>query len=415
MKLLLLFLSLTFILNADIKTIEALYAEKKYEAVISEVKKSVKDYSNPQLHLLWAKSAEALGHYDEAMSAYERVEILDENNLEARVALAKIYKKTHRDALATEQVKALQNYQLSPQERSSLDAIRETSDLHSFKAYADVSFGYDSNIDIAPVELSINNPVKEIATGFTRVLGSVSYINEIEEKGGWYARGDLQVYNQSNMEDDAKLYDLFLGAISAGIGYTKNGLNLYVPIGYDTVHYLNKDLLSQIKIKPTLNYSISHDFIANFNLSYVQRTYTQTQDALRDDTAYGLGAGAYYLFGRNFVYLNAKYENFSKQNINTALFVDKSYLTTNMGINYNLTPHIVTRLDYRLRLASFGDIGSAGEKRSDTYNQVEVKISHYFAQNFEVFLEDRYIDNSSNISVLSYKKNIMLLGISANY
>ena len=416
MKTILLLTTLTVLVNASYEKAQDFYNAKNYKAAIKEVKASPSEYSNPKLHLLWAKSAEALGKYEEAMSAYERVEILDEENIEARVALAKIYTKTKRDALAKAQAVALENYQLSPQQRSSLDAIRETTDLHSFKAYADLSFGYDSNINIAPSELDAGNSSQEIASGFARFLGSLSYINEIESKGGWYARGDLQVYNQSNIASEAQLYNLFLGSLSGGLGFNDGKFNYYLPVGYDTVHYLDKNLLSQVKVKPSLNYTISHDFITNFNLSYVQRSYKDPVDAPRDDTAFGLGVGGYYLFGKNFVYLNAKYEKFSQDDSSiAALFVDKTYFTTNMGVNYNLTPYIVTRFDYRVRLASFEDNISSGEKRSDIYNQLELKVSHYFMKNYELFIKDRYINNSSNEDALTYQKNIILLGVSANY
>ncbi|HHD78608.1 MAG TPA: hypothetical protein ENK98_03050, partial [Epsilonproteobacteria bacterium] len=52
-----------------------------YQKAIAEIKSSKNQYSNPKLHLLWGKSAEKLGHLNEAMSAYERVQLLDENNL----------------------------------------------------------------------------------------------------------------------------------------------------------------------------------------------------------------------------------------------------------------------------------------------------------------------------------------------
>jgi len=414
MKSLLILSTLTVLANASYEKAQEFYDLKEYKKAIVEAKASTSEYSNPKLHLVWAKSAEQLGKDDEAMSAYERVEILDEENIQARVALAKIYEKTDRAALATEQAKTLQNYQLSPEQRSSLDAIHQTTDLHSFKAYADLSFGYDSNINIAPSELDSNDLRAEVASGFARFLGSVSYINEIESKGGWYARGDLQVYNQSNFATDAKRYDLFLGSISGGVGFTEGEYNFYLPVAYDTVHYLEKNLLSQIKLRPTLNYTVASNLITNFHLSYVKRSYKDSVDTPRDDIALGLGLGAYYLFEKNFIYLNTKYENFSKEDDSSvALFVDKSYLTTNIGVNYNLTPYLVTRLDYRFRLASFDD--DISDKRSDVYNQVELKVSHYFKDNYEVFIKDRYINNDSNIDLLSYQKNIILLGLSANY
>lgn len=406
------------LLNASYDKAQKYYETKEYAKAIAEAKASTDEYSNPKLHLLWAKSAEALGEDNQAMAAYERVEILDEQNVDARVALAKLYKRTSRDDLAKEEAQSLQNYQLTPQQRSSLDIINAKSDdLNSFKVFGDLSFGYDSNINVAPSELDINSSSQEISTGFARFLGSLSYINELESKSGWYVRADLNVYNQSNIKKEAQRYDLLFAGLSGGFGYSDSGLSIYVPFGYDYVHYLDKSLLSQLKVKPVLNYTMSSDFIVNFNLSYIQRRYSNTADIARNDSSYGIGTGLYYIFGKNFVYLNAKYDDFSKeQSSSTAKYIDKSYLTSNVGINYNLTSWLVTRADYRFRLGSYEDgIRTSSEKRSDSYNQVEVKFSHYFKKHYELFLKDRYVKNNSNLDTFTYKKNILLFGYSANY
>ena len=410
MKKILILSLLSLSLFAGVKQVQTYYDAKEYKEAITEAKASSDDFSNPHLHLLWAKSAEALGHENEAMSAYERVEMLDKNNIEARIALAKLYKRTGRDDLARTEAKSLQNYQLTPQQRNSLDSLRGIN-VHSFKAYASLAVGHDTNINIASEELT-GASGEALSTMFAQFSGSLSYINEIEDKGGWYARGDLQLYNQTNFDSNASLYDLFLGGLSVGAGYAGDGYNIYIPIGYDSINYLEKNLFTQIKLQPRINYILSNELIFSGDLNYVARSYT-TDDNLnnRDDNTYGLGMGAYYLLGKDFIYLKAKYENSSADiDVVGVEYVDKTALSMSLGANYNLVSWLVVKADYRFRLGSYDD-----NDRSDKFNQVGIKFSHYFAKMFEAYVSDTYAKNSSNISDKEYTKNIFMFGIALNY
>ena len=180
MKLIIILLTFSLSLFASLADTQTYYNAGEYEKAIGEAKSSVSEYANPNLHLFWAKSAEKLGRDDEAMSAYERVEILDENNIDARVALVKLYKRTGRDALALSASKELQNYQLTPEQRTTLQNLRGTS-THSINAFATLGIGYDTNINIAPDELgSVVGAADSIVTMFSRLSASLSYINEFE-------------------------------------------------------------------------------------------------------------------------------------------------------------------------------------------------------------------------------------------
>ncbi len=401
----------TISLFASIDQVQTYYDAKQYEDAITEAKASSDEYANPQLHLLWAKSAEALGRENEAMSAYERVEMLDEGNIDARVALVNLYNRTGRDDLAVSASKELQNYQLSPEQRASLDKLRGV-DLDSFKAFASLAIGHDTNVNVAPGVLD-NEPLSsdEIATLFARLSASASYTHDLEEKGGWYGRGDIVLYNQTNFDDNASMYDLFLGGAKAGAGFSGESYDIYVPLGYDIVNYLDRHLLNQLKIEPRVNYTISNDLIASADLSYVARSYAQEADKIMDDSAFGVGAGIYYLMGKDYYFAKAKYESISKVDSNSsAQYIDKTFMSINLGANYNIVSWLVLKADYKLRMATYDD-----NDRSDTFHQLEAKFSHYFLGNYEAYVSERYIANSSNIATAEYSKNILMFGVSANY
>ena len=267
MKIILLLTTLTVLANASYKKAQEFYENKEYIKAIKEAKSSTGEYSNPKLHLVWAKSEEALGHTKEAMLGFERVAILDEKDSEARLKLTTIYKKTHRDTLAQDMSKELQNYQLTPEQRASLELL-ENDDINSFKAKVTLSAGYDTNINVSASADALDDyntlaNEGEKGTLFARLNASLSYIHDLESKGGWYLRGDLKAYYQNNT--DAHYYDIFVGGAEVGVGYVGDGYTLYLPVAYDRVNYLDVDLLSQVGLKPSVNITLSKELVVNIN------------------------------------------------------------------------------------------------------------------------------------------------------
>ena len=422
MRVIILLTTLTILASANYEKAKEFYEKKEYQKAVDEAKASTTEYSNPKLHLIWAKSEEALGNMKQAMSAYERVVMLDENDTDSRVKLVQVYNNSNRKTLAKGMSSELKNYQLTPEQRSSLELLEKES-ISTFKAKATLSVGHDSNINVSADSEELNiyyNTLGlggEKATLFARVNGSASYINDFDTKGGWYTRGDMRIYYQSNF--DASLYNMFIGSVEAGIGYAGNGYTLYLPIGYDRVHYLDTDMLSQIKILPKANITLNDNIILNLNAKYTKKTYNDALYKRMNDKSYGVGAGLYYLFDKNFVYMNFMYENFSATETLNFAYIDKTTLTTSLGLNYNVADIFTTRVDYRYRKADYSDgiyyLRFFGPKRSDDYNQVELKVSHYFGEHYELFISDRYIKNFSNYIPAKYSKNIAMFGLSANY
>ena len=422
MKILLTIFILSSFLHASYEKAQEFYDKKEYKAALQEAKASTDAYSNPKLHLVWAKSAEKLGLSNEAMSAYERAMILDENDSTSRMALLKIYNETERTELATDLGIELQNYKLTPEQRSSL-AVLTKENSNSVKAKASISLGYDSNINVSADGGVLDDyyggvgSLGEVDTLFTRINADLSYVHELGTKGGWYIRGDAKLYYQNNF--DASFYNMFVGNLSSGVGYTGGNYTLYLPVDLSYVNYLDVSLLTQMSLQPRVNISLSEDFILNINAKYSIRDYGEGIYKRMSDSNYGAGAGMYYLFSKNYLYATALYEEFSSIEQEAAVYIDKSMLTFTTGVNYELPSGLIGKLDYRFRQGFYADssdlLHASIVRRTDSYNQVELKLSYFFAEHYELYVSDRYAQNSSNYIPAEYTKNIAMFGLSANY
>lgn len=107
--------------------------------------------SNKVLNLIMAKSAEKLKNIDEALAAYDRVLILDENDYEARMAIANIYYENGNPELMKEELNyMLTNLSLNSEQKAKIDNMLNSleqgkivSKPYSF-SFA-IGLGYDSN------------------------------------------------------------------------------------------------------------------------------------------------------------------------------------------------------------------------------------------------------------------------------
>jgi len=400
-------------LLAGVPEMQILYDQKKYEAVIDEAQKSTSEYGNIKLHLLWAKSAEALNKEEMAMSAYERVLILDPNDTEVRVHMANFYASSERDELADEMLESIENYQLTPEQRMSLETLKKDG-LQHFKGSASMALGYDSNINVSPDDLDLPRYGEGINTRFTQFRANLSYTHDLDEKGGWYLRSDANIFYQTNA--GASYYNLFAGSADIGLGYRNDLYDILLPISYGRVNYLDRDLLESVSVAPRINFTLSKSFIGNINARYTERSYLEEADKKRDDSITGIGLGLYWIFDKNFVYFSTNYDNYDAKYSESLHFTNKETTRVTMGINYNVEEWFIARLDYRYRYARYDDlIENSLNKRSDDYHQTELKVSKMIDDKLEASLLYRYIKNNSNYDLAEYNKDITMLGLQYNF
>jgi len=423
MRVILLVLITNIFLYANLIKQQDLYEKGLYEESIAEAKNSKDDVSSYKYHLYWAKSAEALGDLDEAMSAYERVLFLDEENVEAMVALVNIYRYTDREALELQMSEKLKGYPLTQSQKESLLRSKNRQ-IHSLKLSASLVLGQDTNINSSPGSdvmddyIGTTGSVGELSTLFARLRARLSYKNELGTKGGWYTKEEMRVYYQNNV--DESYYNIFIGTLEAGMGYKGSGYSLYIPVSYDYIYYLEHSLYNQYKINPKLNVPLSQNLLCSINISLSKRRYIDNNEAQRDDTTQGIGMALYYLFDGNYIYLNAKYETMDADDANPATFIDKSLLSATLGVNYNLSKKLTTNLNYRYKSTNYDDtIGTtlvpSSEKREDDSNQISAKLSYTLSKKSELFFSETYTKNSSNYAPSEYNKNVLMLGVSVNY
>ncbi len=397
LKSLLIVLILTVGLSADYIQAYQLHLNGEYEKAIKVLKKSKKEYSNPNLHLLWGHSAKELGNLNEAMSAYERVLMLDASNVQAKNALEEIYKETDRQAL------------LDP-----------TSSLTSLKAYLSFALGYDSNLNAIPDSdtlqdyLGDGTDMNSTASAFAQLAASLTYTDELGEKGGWYAKYVFKGFLQHNQE--STFYNLKTFSLEAGIGHNTQRYNLYIPLSYHRIHYLGEDLLAQYRFNPRLFVPIGKHNIFNLNVLYSKNKYIASENKVKNDTTIAVEVGNYFLFDKDFVSVHLRYEHHTDIASVDSKFIAAKFWTLKVGGKYTFTPTLTALLNYRFRYGQYDDaVGVTTTTRDDNFHQLDAKLLYEWSKRSNLFLLYTYNNNKSNYPLVDYDKNTLLFGIEYNY
>ncbi|MBN2823804.1 MAG: hypothetical protein JXQ76_00650 [Campylobacterales bacterium] len=418
MRNLLLFMSCSVLAMAGVKDAQRLYNQKNYTGAIAQAKKSTHEYANPKLHLVWARSAKALGQNLEAMSAYERVVMLDAKNIEAKKELARTYVALGKEKLAIQITQELKEENVEFEE---IKIVNEKEVGDNFKSKFSLAFGYDSNVNVHNESNDLDTffgstaHTNKISSTFLLGTANVDYLKEFENS--IYLRASLDGYYKiANKESD---YSIYLNTFKAGVGYYKSGqYNFYMPLSYSALHYLGEDLLRIQSLDPQIDYMIDENLIASINGKFEKREFRT--DRNRDDKSFALGGTLYYKVDKNYLFLDTEYQNYTSDSNNYQDFTDKTTYTFVLGGRYSFGDELEASATYKLRLSDFeDDIGTifvpSTQVREDTYHQINLKLTKTINKSMSVFVENEYALNDSNYIPADYSKNSLMIGINFSY
>jgi len=405
------------LLFGNVEHLQKLYNEKQYQTVLEEAKHAKKDYSKLQLHLLWAKSAQALGDHLEAMLAYERVLILDPQHNEAQKELANIYLKLKRYKLALTLNNKLKQ---KSEEFKDITLIDQRETQSNFSTHFSLSEGYDSNVNVhnesdgLDTFYASNDHTTKLASFFYQATAQLSYLREFENH--FYLKTSLNGYYKIIFND--RDYSLYLNTLEAGLGYYQENFNLYLPLSYSFLNYLGEDYLQISSFEPQIDYKLTNNFMIGLSAKLEKRTFKTDSD--RDDKSITLGLSLNWQGQNTYLFLDTEFQDYRSDSDNYQDFSNKKSHTFIIGMGHNFTGTLKAIASYKFTSSDYEDnIGTEfdpiNEMREDSYHQLNFKLSKQLDQSTSLFIENEYSINHSNFIPADYSKNTLQLGFSFNY
>lgn len=403
-----------------------LYKNKQY-AKAFEVFDSLQfnHLNNNKFNYYFGKSAYNTEQYKDAIIAYERILIPYPNHQNAQYEIAKTYLKLHMYEDSISNFKQLLKIATLSKKRKAnihyyLKKANKGLKQNSLKASLSLGLYYDDNIKSDPSNQYIYIPsqkknikvITEKEDFYHQQRASLTYKNDIGDRGDWIMRHDLSVLNKSFFKEKEE---------------NKINLSYYPSFIYDAVNYTFKAQIGFIKTfedgKDYRNYYLArtnlifqpyHNTSLNLQAMISKKQFSQAADNTKDSNTYSLQATLAHKPLKNLSsrwrvgMLTEKKERGSRIDIDADTFFGGLYL------HYRINNLISLKFNNNFRQKKYEDYSKAFlSNRKDFIWQSLASVVYSINPRWTTELQTVYRYRDSNQDLYDYEKK--RIGINVYY
>ena len=401
-------------LKSTISQIEMLFKKKDYEAACKIVDKLYKnDPYNSKANLYYGKCKYIQEEIDSAMAAYDRADILDEEDALVHKNLGDLYAYTGNIEIANKEYDKADRFGKDVVERS-LDALYSQ---HSFSVLARFSGGYDSNVkytaelsDMKAYTEDTNYSNETNSDSFIKEYIRLSYIYDGDPFDPFYYKSQLHVYNKnySDLNED----DFTQGEIFSGPGWASKDFDFWIPLSY-TYMSIDYDGYAKIySINPQIRKKFENDILLSAELRYEYQKYLQWDEGDKDVYSGRLSLSRW--FGNSYLRASYRYLQAEKhQSDSPRIFIDKYFNELEINYTFSLTKSFEIGASYLYNKTFYKDVARvpSTDKREDLLEKYSAYISYNITNNIGVVIQYDDYNNNTNYTPSAYKKEVISAGV----
>lgn len=298
------------------------YNNKNYKKALELAKAQCDiDCNSEELNIILAKSAEKLKDTKEAIAAYDRVLIVNENNIEARFSIANLYYENGNPELMKDELNyMLNNLDLSQEQKTRINNL--LSNLEKTKEISrpyflgiNVGFGYDSNplygndkyTDFVNKEME--NFQNQKSNGSTSIIFSIDGSYNLDLGNNYSTQFYGNFYNKKYLKNKSENYP-DLNVLSLGINpkYTYNNHKFVLNLGYDFVMLRRAAFLHSINLGFTYENNLNDNYLYSIFYDYSKGIFDNSYDKDSNFNHHSLGFNNVLAYNNNIYYLNLNYD-----------------------------------------------------------------------------------------------------------
>lgn len=414
--------SLSSLFADSLKDATSLFNKKQYKKAYTKTQMYLK--KNPldiRANTILADCAYYMEDYDDAMAAYDRVLILDPNNIYAKMQESKIFAKIGDKDMSKLELDAILKLNLTDKQRESILKLKESMGYKDAQKQetkkpirGSVSIGvlYDTNTNgdigeknfaIPSYNLTYEGQKEEDDFAIFENLYLNGNMNFNETLG---LEATLNVYNRSyfDMHENDTSYLFFSLAPYTDMGSFKVSLPLVLNkifLGHDS--YL--DIYGGgIDIKRYIQSTI-----LEFGYRYYKNAYHGKNED-KDSTNQNVYAGMQYLFSKDFLsYVYLRYAN-NKEKNDLRNDVNYDSYGIDLGINKRFFTSFIARAGFKYKNYNYDDFNKIFEnRRDDKIYDYSLGLTYNFLKSSSLSLDVEYIDKKSNQFAYEYDRLLTML------
>jgi len=388
-----------------------------------------KQSDNAEVNFFLGRSAYELGRYEDALSAYDRVLIVNEKHHRTRLELGRVYLKLgdldaakieFYDVLASDAPKSVKK-----NIAMLLDQIEKARTKHSLSAMVKVGAGYDTNVNANPGQSELLNYLSDqfditgenvraddiLKDSFAHETLHASHIYDIGMRGRYYINSSALIYNQHHNHYSA--YDILYMKASSALSHRMDRYEWSLPLEVDKFMYGSDPLLHSFAIAPSFVYKLSKSSRLNVWAKLRRKNYDQFVHADRDSDMIEGGFNVTNSF--DFAHMSIGYsylDEDKRRDASQELYIDKKVHSLKAGLTKEIEKSLLSA-QYIYRNFDFTDgIGPKQLRtREDDYHSIYLSLSREVLKGYSAELSYQYVANSSNYLPSDYEKQIVSLSM----
>jgi len=381
--------------------------------------------SDAKVNFYLGRSAYETGHYEVALAAFERVEMLENGNLRNKLEMARTYfmLKMYKDSQnAFEEV--LANPNIPQNVRTNIEIylakIKGVQKKSFTYATFDVDWVYDSNVNYGSLDSNYNintgsvTAEKEHSDRALQVYGDVVNIYDIGDKNGFAIKNRVKLF----LKDYRKLndYDVQFLAYDPSILYKEMKYLAEFVVGLDVMTLGKEEYLRRVSFIPRFEYSHTTNLKSMLSFKYQTKYFTPKAQSDFDSHHYELGYALQDIMSAS-----------SYSQVNLIGLREKKDHGSNVQVDYDeykLNLKYANQFTYiyggeifgEYRIRNYDDYDPTySSKRKDDAVFLAASINARILKTFRLHLKGTYNRVNSNQEKYAYEKYTVIAGVNKTF
>jgi len=375
---------------------------------------SLKSPDNAELNFFLGRSALELKKYDEALTAFDRVLMLNPSHTRTHMELARLYYETGQLELSQGELDLVLKENLPQNIRDVALAfktrISEQMKRHTFGGAFIFGAGYDSNAnnDIGRKEFIIplfNMPIEgneevEDTNLFATFVLNHSY--DFGERKGWMLDSSFVAYTKLYKEYGEN--DLSLFSLSVAPTWSQNSYKLSFPLTYDRIFLDNDGYLYNLSSGIRATYMLS-------TISFIEGGYTYKrgyydEDETQDSKSHTINASYKRAIGDDPILFSLYTSYTQNSEVNSGRTdVDSHGWRVGTEVAKIFKNGVRTSIGYTRNETNYDKFDSLFQaKRSDDRDEYELSLGYSLSNSVMLNATLGYVKNNSNQDPFNYDK-----------
>jgi len=381
------------------------------------------DYSSIDYSFYLAQVAAKLNKHKEAITAYERILILQPEHTRSKLELGKLYYQLQEYALSKSYFSSAQNDRIPETVRLNisryLTKIEKQSNLGNLSGALIFGLGYDTNVNSAPYASSwfvpvfgadFTNTTETVENAYHQEMALLNHYYDSTKKYGFGIKNSLLAYNKSIPGESD--YNILYLRYKPSLVFSTQDYKIDAAIQFDTMRYGGEAYLENYGFAPSITHQINPSSQLSAHLKLFKKNYLKSEDQGRDANYIEAGATYHKLLNtRTAWHINANLIQERKESGDlTDVSNDAFALKTGVSYQYSTDLRIGGEIA-TLQKNYLDDNLFFLKKRQDNNFKIALDISKNLDKDLSLQARAERIQNSSNQAAYEYTKNIFLVNI----